>query len=559
MRFDDSFETVLASDVDSGVAAQSTWRQIVDLVARGRAPFDDRARDKLEALRPRVPRAIRVASVQTLEWANPPATLVEYLAVDDVAVALPLLRGAQLSDATWIALLPALTPPARAVMRNRRDLSPAVLRALDAFGSVDLVLGDGAPARGSAQPVAKPSIPRQSRSFVSLGSVAFDMPVVAEAVRRAEDGRANDGPFEIAEVVARIDAFQRQRAEEPPVPFAAAVPIAAATFRFETNRDGVITWVDGINRGATIGLALARPDTPGTSATDAVISGALRRRAGFRDARLRIDGSSEAGGDWLLSGIPLFDPASGRFLGYRGTARRPRAGDRASAGDGPPAESMRQLVHELRTPANAISGFAEMIESEILGPVPAVYRERAKVIRDQSKLLVGAIDDLDLAARIEGDSLELRPQPVAIAALMRDVARDLEDLLALRGAAFEIRDDEVEVDGDRRAIERLIGRLFATLAASAQRDERLMVRIAAHPGAVEIEIARPAGLDIEALDAAEGPAHDAVLLGADFALRLARNLARELGGRFDLLPDRLRLALPAVTRVAASEGSGHHP
>lgn len=556
MRFDDSFETVLASDVDSGVAAQSTWRQIVDLVARGRAPFDDRARNKLEALRARVPRTIRVASVQTLEFASPPAALVEYLAVDDVAVALPLLRGAKLPDAAWIALLPALTPPARAVLRNRRDLSAVVQRALEAFGPVDLVIVSEQPPAEVRTPVPVPSVPRQSRSFVSLGSVALDMPVVAEAVRRAEGEGADDGPFEIAEVVARIDAFQRRR-DAAPAPIAAPSPIPTSRFRFETDRNAVITWVDGINRGATIGLALARPGTPGTSATDAIVAGALRRRASFREARLRIDGHSDASGDWLLSGVPHFDMTSGRFVGYRGTARRPRAGERAGTGDGPPAESMRQLVHELRTPANAISGFSEMIESEILGPVPSVYRERAKLIRDQSKLLVGAIDDLDLAARIEGDSLELRAQPVAISALMRDVADDLNDLLALRGAAFAIDESYAEVDGDRHAIERLIGRLFATLVAAAQRGETIAVRITPYPDEIDIAITRPVGLDVDTLDAIEGPAHDAVLLGADFALRLARNLARELGGRFDLQPDRLRLSLPSVTRVAAIEGSGH--
>jgi len=571
VRFDDSFETVLASDVDSGIAAQSAWRQIVDLVARGRVPFDDRARDKLESLRARVPRAIRVASVQTLESATPPAALIGYLVTDDVAVALPLLRGAVLDDDGWIALLPALTPPARSVLRNRRDLSAVVCRALEAYGATDMVLP---PATGAAsalsadpspaQPTRVQDAPRKSRSFVSLGSVALDMPVVAEAVRRSETGdmASDDGPFDISEVVARIDAFQRQREQTPkPVPQRAAAA-RGDRFQFETDREATINWIEGINRGATIGLALARPGVKAdasASASDAVISGALRRRAPFRDARLRIGGTSDAAGDWLLAGVPVFDPVTGRFTGYRGTARRPRAHERIDAPVGPPAESMRQLVHELRTPANAISGFAEMIESQILGPVPDVYRERATVIREQAKLLVEAIDDLDFAARIEGNSLDLRPEPVNIAALMRDVVTDLGDLLALRGAFFAIDDGDVLVGGDRRAIERLIGRLFATLAAAARRDERIEVRIAETPQDVAIEIARPIGLVIAELDAAQGASHDAVLLGADFAIRLVHNLARELGGRFDLGDGLIRLTLPIASRVAATGGSRHHP
>lgn len=567
VRFDDSFETVLASDVDSGIAAQSAWRQIVDLVARGRVPFDDRAREKLESLRTRVPRAIRVASVQTLESATPPAALIGYLATDDVAVALPLLRGAVLDDDGWITLLPALTPPARSILRNRRDLTAAVRRALEAYGATDMVLpsATGADTDVSLTPLSPvQDTPRKSRSFVSLGSVALDMPVVAEAVRRtgAGDTVRDDGPFEISEVVARIDAFQRQREQAPrPTP----QPVANALgdrFRFETDREATINWIEGINRGATIGLKLARPGVEAdasASASDAVIAGALRRRAPFRDARLRVGGTSDAAGDWLLAGVPVFDSPTGRFTGYRGTARRPRAHERIDVPVGPPAESMRQLVHELRTPANAISGFAEMIESQILGPVSDVYRERATVIREQAKLLVEAIDDLDLAARIEGNSLDLRPQSVDISGLMRDVADDLGDLLALRGASFAIDHGEVEVGGDRRAIERLIGRLFATLAAAARRDERVEVRIAETAQDVTIDIARPTGLDIAELDAAQGASHDAVLLGAEFALRLAHNLARELGGRFEMGDDLIRLVLPLASRVAATGGSRHHP
>src|SRR3546814_13581271 len=67
-----------------------------------------------------------------------------------------------------------------------------------------------------------------------------------------------------------------------------------------------------------------------------------------------------------------------RFAGYRGTARRPRADESAAprtAGIVP--DSLRQLVHELRTPTSAIAGFAEMIEAEILGPVDDPYRDRA--------------------------------------------------------------------------------------------------------------------------------------------------------------------------------------
>ena len=63
-------------------------------------------------------------------------------------------------------------------------------------------------------------------------------------------------------------------------------------------------------------------------------------------------------------------------------------------------DSLRELVHEIKTPLNAIIGFAEIIEGQYLGPADHRYRERAGEIVAQARLLLSAIDDLDFAAKI---------------------------------------------------------------------------------------------------------------------------------------------------------------
>ncbi|WP_447407616.1 hypothetical protein, partial [Clostridium perfringens] len=83
---------------------------------------------------------------------------------------------------------------------------------------------------------------------------------------------------------------------------------------------------------------------------------------------------SDAAGTWRVAGTPSFDPASGRFVGYAGIARRPRADEDVAPSRRMASDSLRQLVHELRTPTNAIAGFAELIEAQLLGPVSDVYR-----------------------------------------------------------------------------------------------------------------------------------------------------------------------------------------
>ncbi len=565
MRFDDTLETVLAADLGTPYGVQSAWRQLVDLIGRRRVPPATRAMATLRAIRSEVPRQVRIASARALEFSNPPAPLVRLFARDDLPIAIPVLRSARLSASEWIQLLPDLAPGARGVLRNRRDLPPAVQRALESFGSVDFVLPDSGE---SSETGVEHAIPTEVVDS-SVGSIADAEPdaqnlimdhserISAAASREAlarsvaQPAQVEDeGPFEIAEVVARIDAFWRNREEAGTVPTPA--PPVVEQFRFETDEKGVVRWVDGVSRAAVIGLSIDLLGSDG-SQVDGIAAGAFRRRAGFSTARMQIEGNSDAAGDWLISAIPVFDPANGRFTGYRGTARRPRNDERADpvrVPVGSPAESLRQLVHELRTPINAIAGFAEMIETQMLGPVSEVYRGRADVIRSQARELLGAIDDLDLAARIDSAALALVPGRVALRPVLATIADDLAPLLELRGSLIALPVEDLIVTGDRRAIERLLARLMATLVSASSPGERIGVNMALESDQkVAVAIDRPRALADYPGDSVLGiddEREDATLLGTGFALRLARNLARELGGSLVIEPSILTLRLPAA-------------
>ncbi len=622
MRFDDSLETVLASDLTGEGARASAWRQLVDLIGRGRASPDPRAIALLRELRDGVPRTVRVASARDLEYARPPAELVDLLATDVIEAAVPVLRSATLSVGEWLALLPRLGSAARGVVRNRRDLDPAVTRALDSFGSTDLVLGDeraaedvaasatsGHPSEGwglspqpdDARPAetsasagttaafdAERSTPAADAEDVSTiaasapstqerhPSEGWDLPPQSDDAHPTEtpasagvtsgavDAETGDdaapeadpaGPFRIVDVMARIEAFERNQDAPPPPPPASTHD----SFRFETDAAGLIRWVDGVSRAPLIGLSLDFGAAPGTARFDGVAAGALRHRSPFRDARLVIGGDSDAAGEWSVAGVPAFDHATGRFTGYRGTARRPRSDERAEpvANRDAGVAQLRQLVHELRTPAGAIAGFAEMIEAQLLGPVPPVYRDRAGAILNHSRDLVAVIDDLDLAARIDGDALDLRADSVALRPVFDVIAADLASLCELRGTLLEIEPTDLSVSGDRRAVERLLARLLATLVSAGEAEESIYVRMGLEgDGHVAIVLDRPQALDawpgdsVFDVDDDEG---DQSLLGTGFALRLARNLASELGGTLVFGTATLTLRLPAADAVEVGQ------
>ncbi len=377
--------------------------------------------------------------------------------------------------------------------------------------------------------------------------------VAAEAlVRPAETviAEAVEGPFEIAEVVARIDAFYTHR-QDNPVAFQA--PIRIDGFRFETDEHGVIRWIDGVSRAPLIGLSLDMTAMPDGSRVDGVAAGAFRRRAGFADARLLVAGESDAAGDWRISANAAFDPATGRFSGYRGSARRPRVEESAAVSvvqTNPAGDSLRQLMHELRTPTNAIAGFAELIEREMLGEVEPVYRERAAAIRDHARNLLAAIDDLDIAARIEASALRLYPGDVALRPLLSRIADDLGMLASLRGAWVALPIDNLTVTGDVRAIERLLARMLATLVSTASDGERVAIRLAAESDdSIAIIFDRPAALAAysgEAVFGIDDEGEDMALLGTGFALRLIRNLAREMSGSFVIEAESFTIRLPAA-------------
>ncbi|WP_335303165.1 sensor histidine kinase [Sphingomonas adhaesiva] len=555
VRFDDSLKTVLAADVSTSFGARAAFRQLVDLIGRRRAPADPELLDRVRTLAAAVPVSVRAACARGLALADPPTALIAIFAADEPQVASAVLRAARLDPEEWEALLPRLTPHGRSVLRDRRDLPPIVVRALESFGSTDFVLSHD--AAGAVAPVTPAPPPAVAAALPPANDIAPPETQAPAAER-----------FEIAELVHRIEAFQRERAAAAPQPVATP-PAEVVAFRFETDVSGTIRWVDTGPRGAIVGLSLRHDH--GTPSVDGVAAGAFRKRSGFADARLQIPGESALAGDWRISGVPVFDSATGSFLGFRGRARRPRVEEDAAAPlrahGGPGAEGLRRLVHELRTPTNAIAGFSELIEQELLGPVAPPYRDRAATIRRHVAELIGAIEDLDLAARIEGDALDLRPGRVAVSTLLSRVAHDLAPLAGLRGGGLALPPaGEAAWSTDPHAAERLVSRLLATVLAAVAPGEMLAVRVEPAGDAVALSVDRPAALvgrDEATLltldDEDAGEDEGAPLLGAGFALRLARNLAGELGGRLVFGADRLTLTLPAALNGSMGQASTYAP
>ena len=554
MRFDDRLATILALPDDSQAARAAKWRQLVDLLAQRRENPDpgqlEQALNYLREYRAEVDPAVRRAITQSLAGRQVSPLLVRILGDDDPAVATALVAVVRLSPQEWIALLPRLSVTAREVLRRREDLHPEVVEALARLGAADARLSG---ATGT---------PR-------------DRPDSAEPAR--DGGPA--GETQIRELVARIEEFRRRQQPSPPPPQITDRTDPIDGFRWEAGPDGIILWIEGAPRGPLVGHTIASVAGRGDYGVDGQAAGAFEKRAPFRDARFVAAGSGPASGDWRISGVPFFHPRHGSFLGYRGTARRPRVDEVAHSeivhvpaglfGTSLPAESLRNLIHELRTPLNAIVGFAEMIDGQYLGPAGANYRLRAREIIEQAEKLLTAVDDLDTAARLETRRFDLAETSADAVALLLRLHEAFNEIARQRRASItiDVAPDLPQVRVDPAAAERMFARLLAATVGLMRPGEALGASLslvtAGGRGMLCLAIDRPDA--IQSLDedilldpgyTPEGDWPGAPVLGLGFALRLVRNLAEAVGGQLAIGERQSFLYLP-IEQQERSTSNGH--
>nr|WP_279614859.1 histidine kinase dimerization/phospho-acceptor domain-containing protein [Sphingomicrobium astaxanthinifaciens] len=489
-----------------------------------------------------VPLGVRSAAARAVAGRALDPDLLQLFAEDELAVAAPVLAAADPDAATREALVAAASGDTRTFLTA---LWP-----------------DAAPAAGADDITPPPA--ESGREGRRLGAVVEQLKAARD--RLAGDVAPDDedaGAGAGAGGAAPDDAPAPEAAAGDPGGAPGAAPPAApervTAFAWEAGADGAIRWVEGAPRAALIGKSLF---------AESSLAALVGARAPFRD--IEIDQLGGLPGRWCLTGSPQHDEDSGRFLGYRGRARRadlaPARAARAASPAAPAAAArtvglpqdpatLRELVHEIKTPLNAIIGFAEIIDGQYLGPAHRRYRERAAEIVAQARILLDAIRDLDFAARLQ--SRDRAPTPRSLADVLAELREPLEAKAARAGAVLDL-DTLGEPGGaggcttDGALAARLIERLLAALVEVADEGERLAVRAAMHGEACRLEVALPARLAATAPEDLVDPAlvvdtSGKALLGTGFSLRLVRGLARVGGGELDFADGRARLDLPRAS------------
>ena len=547
MHFDDRLATVLRHRAAGERAARTQFRQLLDLLGSRAAKRDGQGaqtRDeslmaaawlRLGALGETIPAEERAAMVNEpgLRFRNP--ELAAHLAEDEPSVAAAALSRAQLSDEDWETLIPRLPIRARGFLRLRRDLSEPTQSLLERLGVHD---------RGLPQPTA-----------LENEIEVTEPPTPPVAANDQSDEKAPQDSA-IGTLVKRIEAFQKARkqpgetADAPRLPLGElAVDEDAAglsTFSFTTDAAGKINWAEGAAAPMLIGASLAQT----------AIGEAMRFHQPIRGSTITLVGGPAIAGDWVVEMQPRFSQTGGRFFGYAGLARRALP---TQASQEPPsqaygeADKLRQLLHELRTPVNAIQGFSEVIQQQLFGPTPNEYRALAAGIAGDAARMLAGFDELDRLARLETGALELDAGESDFAAMVKGLLEQLQGILKPRTAGLELTVyDEGKVAVGTDDAEALAWRLLATLVGAMGGGEHLQVELAEKNNMLMLNFELPAILagksDIFAASGKpEQKAISAGMFGTGFSLRLARAEARAFGGQLERVDDWLLLSLPLLT------------
>ncbi|EWY37506.1 hypothetical protein N825_18005 [Skermanella stibiiresistens SB22] len=98
---------------------------------------------------------------------------------------------------------------------------------------------------------------------------------------------------------------------------------------------------------------------------------------------------------------------------------------------------LANMSHELRTPLNAVIGFAELIESEMFGPLGHErYREYAGDIHVSGRHLLDLINDLLDLSKAEANRLELNEGKIDVRGIVGSCVRLMNDLAERGGVTL---------------------------------------------------------------------------------------------------------------------------
>ncbi len=167
-----------------------------------------------------------------------------------------------------------------------------------------------------------------------------------------------------------------------------------------------------------------------------------------------------------------------KLVGRFGIASSQYRGDlaRASAADRERAAFLAAVSHELRSPLNAILGFADILMEEVDGPLSPSAKEEVEQIRGSGQHLLALINDILEFSALESGQLRLSRSRVDVFALAQEVIKEARGLVGDRPLVVRIEGEPLVARVDGRRVRQILGNLVNNAIKFTQQGE-VVVRV----------------------------------------------------------------------------------
>lgn len=448
--YDDRLSTVISGPVPERALALVQYRQLLDLLgsaqpedsiinfgdaqrkASGKLPASFHPEQmaagltRLHTLSLRLGDAQEQAAISEMHRPIKSPALLNYL-FSKPATQGAALKKCRYSAVHWAVLRPLLGERAQAFLTQQGLLADIATGSADMANP--LILSDAEPVGFVAQKqesnaqeknlIKNPTDPVDDRVSESVPEPDELLLEASQSIgENADAARAERPPAKvqnIGDIVARIKRFEQRRTP----PQALARPMEQLPFEemeeqdslerrleFLTDEQGIITATD---YDKLIGLNCFICAEQAGWGIDAASYQRFHMRMAIKSGTIFLphdDGQGRA-----LSARPRFDDR-GTYKGYSCVISPQNAGDIEGTNQQTAdsrSDHYRQLIHELRTPVGALKGFAEILQSQLFGPVSSRYRQMAETIVRDSDILLSHFNHLkyfeqDIPANVSKDN-----------------------------------------------------------------------------------------------------------------------------------------------------------
>lgn len=211
------------------------------------------------------------------------------------------------------------------------------------------------------------------------------------------------------------------------------------------------------------------------------------------------------------------------------------------------------LGHDLKTPLNAIIGFADMMRAGVRGPVPEAYRDYVEIIHESGNDLLLLVEDILDLAKADADRLKLDLEPVDLVASASSVMRQLEAQAIRAGVQLERSGlDEAWAEADARAVRQIWQNLISNAIKYSPQDGLVTIEVQPDGDGFALAVEdRGIGMDEADLARLAEPfvqgENSAGRLGTGLGLAVVKQYAELHGGQV-----KIETAPDAGTRVEVS-------